>query len=122
MFDAERCGDNAVIGEIDCSPPIERPRPPRRAQRVALRCAGGMRRKGGTGVTVQVLDLSTEGFRVETHLELAPGADVWIRLPGLESRHAKVVWADRFRFGCAFVEPLHPAVVATVSAQGRPGG
>ena len=123
MFDAERLEGGCVMGELDSSPPpAGRARPPRRSPRVPLACTSGMRRSGGSGVTVQILDLSPEGFRVETHLELAPGADVWVRLPGLESRHARVVWADRFRFGCAFAEPLHPAVVETLSAQARPPG
>lgn len=117
MFEAERCGEDYVVGVLESAPPTTRGRPPRRSQRVPLKCSGGMRRSGGAGVTVQILDLSPEGFRVETHLELAPGADVWVRLPGLESRHARVVWADKFRFGCTFIEPLHPAVVAMVSAR-----
>lgn len=122
MFDAERW-EGGVIGELDASPPpTMRARKSRRSPRLAVECSGGMRRSGGSGVTVQILDLSADGFRVETHLELAPGADVWVRLPGLESRHARVVWADKYRFGCAFAEPLHPAVVEAVSAQGRPPG
>jgi hypothetical protein len=64
-------------------------RPPERAsrksKRVALDMGAGLRQRGGTGVSIQILDLSVDGFRASTHLALAQDTDVWLRLPGLEA-------------------------------------
>ena len=64
------------------------------------------------------MDLSTDGFRVGTHLDLAAGSDVWLRLPGLEPCHAQVMWCEKNTLGCAFVRPLHPAVLEMIVARG----
>ena len=88
-----------------------RPRHPRKSERIAVEVGAGLRQRGASGVSVRVLDLSPEGFRVSTHLELANGSDVWLRLPGLEPLHATVAWSQGHYIGCAFERPLHPAVV-----------
>ena len=31
-------------------------------------------------------------------------------LPGLAALEAVVAWRDKFKYGCAFAKPLHPAV------------
>ncbi len=83
----------------------------RKAERAEVCVGAGLRQRGASGVTVQVLDLSTHGFRAATHLELQSGTDVWLKLPGLESLHAHVVWMRGHLLGCEFVRPLHPAVL-----------
>ncbi len=83
----------------------------RRAERVAVELGAGLRQRGASGVTVQVVDLSTDGFKAATHLELFVGNDVWLRLPGLEPCHATVMWTEGPMVGCAFERPLHPAVL-----------
>ena len=60
------------------------------------------------------MDLSIHGFRACTHLELAQGTDVWLRLPGLEPYQATVVWSKGQYIGCAFERPLHPAVLEMI--------
>jgi hypothetical protein len=72
-------------------------------------------------VAIRVVDLSTHGFRAATHLELCEGADVWLRLPGLEPYHAKVAWSEGHYIGCAFERPLHPAVVDMIVSKARAG-
>lgn len=84
----------------------------RRADRAGLTVGAGLRQRGAHAVTVQVLDLSTTGFRAATHLELIEGSDVWLKMPGLESLHARVVWTRGHLLGCEFIRPLHPAVMA----------
>jgi hypothetical protein len=80
----------------------------------------GLRQRGAHAVTVQIVDLSTEGFRAATHLELIEGSDVWLKLPGIESLHARVVWRRGPMLGCQFVRALHPAVLdMVVRAAGR---
>ncbi len=69
-------------------------------------------------LVAKALDLSVHGLRISGLERLREGEVVWITLPGLEPRHATVVWSDQFESGCAFVEPLHPAVFeAVVSGQ-----
>ena len=91
----------------------------RRADRLPVELGAGLRQRGASGVSVQIMDLSTDGFKAATHLELYPGTDVWLRLPGLEACHARVMWSQGHFVGCAFVRPLHPAVVDMVAARGR---
>lgn len=83
----------------------------RRAARAEVVLGAGLRQRGAHAVTIQVLDLSVTGFRAATHLELMNGTDLWLKLPGLESLHSRVVWMNGHMLGCEFVRPLHPAVL-----------
>jgi hypothetical protein len=83
----------------------------RRAARAEVVLGAGLRQRGAHAVTVQVLDLSITGFRAATHLELMNGTDIWLKLPGLESLHGRVIWMKGHLLGCEFVRPLHPAVL-----------
>ena len=87
----------------------------RKAERREVVLGAGLRQRGAHAVTVQILDLSTHGFRAATHLDLMPGADVWLKLGGLESLHARVVWQRGHLMGAEFVRPLHPAVLDMVA-------
>jgi len=95
---------------------------PRNSQRLRVEMSAALRQRGASGVSVRVLDLSTHGFRAATHLELAEGTDVWLRLPGLEPYHAKVAWSEGHYVGCQFERPLHIAVVEMIArkAAGSP--
>ena len=93
----------------------------RKSERVALELGAGLRQRGGTGVGIQILDLSVDGFRASTHLQLEKGSDVWLRLPGLEPYHAKVMWSKGNFIGCAFERPLHPAVLDMIVRKGGKG-
>ena len=105
-------------GELSTEPGFAPPpRKGRRSERVSIELGAGLRQRGASGVSVQIMDLSTDGFRVATHLELYTGTDVWLRLPGLEPCHARVVWAEGHFVGCAFVRPLHPAVLEMIVAK-----
>ena len=83
----------------------------RKAERAHVEMGAGLRQRGAGGVTIQILDLSTHGFRASTHLELQVGTEVWLKLPNLESWHAKVAWMNGHLLGCEFMRPLHPAVL-----------
>src|SRR5947209_1913813 len=106
-----------LSGELSTDPGLEG----RRAPRAEVVLGAGLRQRGAHAVTVQIVDLSTDGFRAATHLQLFPGSDVWLKLPGLESLHARVVWMTGHMMGCQFVRPLHPAVLDMVvrAAGGR---
>ena len=112
----------SLSGELstDKPPPASAPAG-RQSERVPVEFGAGLRQRGAAGVSVQVMDLSTHGFRVASHLELCNGTDVWLRLPGLEPCHALVVWSEGHFIGCAFERPLHPAVLEMIvqKAKGR---
>jgi hypothetical protein len=99
-----------LTGELSTQPGNEG----RRAARKEVVFGAGLRQRGAHAVTVQIVDLSTDGFRAATHLELFPGSDVWLKLPGIESLHGRVVWMRGHMLGCQFVRPLHPAVLDMV--------
>ena len=100
-------------GELSIA--AETPEPKGRvSERVPLEVAAGLRQRGAAGVSVQVMDLSTHGFRAATHLQLEVGSDVWLRLPGLEPCHAVVAWSKANFVGCRFERPLHPAVLEMI--------
>lgn len=108
-----------MSGELSTARDFAPARKGRRAERVPVELGAGLRQRGASGVSVQIMDLSTDGFRAATHLDLYVGNDVWLRLPGLEACHARVVWTEGHYVGCAFVRPLHPAVLDMVVAKVR---
>ncbi len=93
----------------------------RRSERVSIELGAGLRQRGGSGVSIEIVDLSVSGFRASTHLCLHPGTDVWLRLPGLEAYQARVAWAKGQFVGCAFERPLHPAVLEMIVGRTRAG-
>jgi hypothetical protein len=114
-------GTAFITGELTTD---DRPAPQlrgRKSERVALELDAALRQRGGSGVAVHILDLSVDGFRASTHLDLPPGADVWLRLPGLEPYQAKVAWSKGQYVGCAFERPLHPAVLDMIVRRIRGG-
>jgi hypothetical protein len=96
-----------LTGQLSTDPGVEG----RQASRAEVALGAGLRQRGASGVTIQIMDLSTHGFRAATHLELDRGTDLWLKLPGLESLHAQVVWMRGHLLGAQFVRPLHPAVL-----------
>ena len=108
----------SVGGLAPSSQPASPPRG-RKAERVAVEMGAALRQRGASGVSVQIMDLSVDGFRVATHLDLFEGADVWLRLGGLEACHATVKWVSGHFVGCRFTRPLHPAVLDMIVAKGK---
>ena len=110
----------SLDGELSTNAGFAAPaRKGRQVERVPVELGAGLRQRGASGVSVQIMDLSVQGFKAATHLELQPGTDVWLRLPGLESCHAQVMWAEGHFIGCAFVRPLHPAVLDMIVARAK---
>ena len=86
----------------------------RQAERRVVNLAARLREPGATIVDAEVLNLSVDGFMAESDLKLEPGANVWLKLPGLEALHARIAWMEGPMAGCEFVRPLHPAVLDMV--------
>lgn len=114
-------GDSPYLsGELSTQPHPPIAPKGRKSERVPLEIGAGLRQRGASGVSIQIMDLSVDGFRAATHLELEKGTDVWLRLPGLEPCHAKVMWARGHLIGCAFERALHPAVLQMIVGKARP--
>ncbi|WP_298173513.1 PilZ domain-containing protein [Novosphingobium sp.] len=95
--------------------PEQRPQQERQSERRPLMVRVQYRRSI-VRLAAQILDLSCHGLRLAGMERLRVGESVWITLPGLPPRQAKVVWVDRFEAGCAFIEPLHEAVFDAIVA------
>lgn len=102
-----------LTGEISIQVSVSEPdQKARQSQRIPVDYSAALRPRGGSSpISVHILDLSEHGFRIDSHLDLAVGMDVWLRLPGLEPSHAKVAWTEGYVAGCKFERALHPAVL-----------
>jgi hypothetical protein len=113
-------GTPPLSGELSIQALPDLDQKARKSSRVAVDFSAGLRPRGGTSaVSVHILDLSTDGFRIDSLLDLQVGMDVWLRLPGLEPTHARVAWTDGYLAGCAFERPLHPAVLDMIIARAK---
>ena len=90
------------------------------AERVRVALTAGFRESFTRKVLVNVFDLSTHGFRIETYLGVHEGETVWLTLPGIEAQEAKIVWIRGDYVGCKFVKPLHEVVLQMIAARGPP--
>lgn len=88
------------------APPAES----RRAQRVDVAMNAMLHETGTTKYNIKLLDLSVTGFRFKSSYELHIGMHVWLNLPKLEGRRAKVMWRSGYVYGCSYDQPLYPAV------------
>jgi PilZ domain len=70
-----------------------------------------LRARGGTKFAIELHDLSVTGFRCGTSYTMRVGDSVWLTIPGLEAREARVVRRNGLEYGCEFAEPLHVAVL-----------
>lgn len=91
----------------------------RHALRRAVKLRARLRDRGQTKFEIDIVDLSASGFRAETSYTLWPGTVVWLTLPGLAGLEATVAWRNKFKYGCAFAKPLHPAVLDHIVALGN---
>jgi hypothetical protein len=78
----------------------------RQSPRTRMLLGGTARQGEGVFQDITVHDLSRDGFRVESAMELTPGATVEVDLPGVGPREATVMWAGHPYAGCAFATPL----------------
>jgi hypothetical protein len=93
-------------------PAVERPRErqPRATPRISVDAEVLQRRQGQPNYRVHLYDLSRKGCQAEFVERPRVGDHVWIKFEGLESLDAEVCWAEGFRAGLKYVNPIHPAV------------
>ena len=91
----------------------------RQAERRVVNLAARLREPGATIVDAEVRNLSVDGFMAESDLKLEPGANVWLKLPGLEPQNSCCAWAEDGKAGFQFATPLHPATVEMLAEANR---
>jgi len=95
-------------------PPAEGRRAPRRM----VNLAASLRDSGSSLIEVEINNLSTSGFMARG-AELPVGAQVWLKLHGLEAQACKVVWSENGSSGFEFSYHLHPATLELIAAADR---
>ena len=93
----------------------------RRRERVPAAFGVSLRDQEKLRIAVRIVDLSTDGCRLEFGGELPEGARIAIAFPGLEAWEARVVWSKRGSAGCKFVHPMHPTLVRRLCARDSAG-
>lgn len=78
----------------------------RQSPRTRMLLEGTARQGDGAFHDITVHDLSRDGFRVESTMELVSGATVEVDLPGVGPREATVMWVGHPYAGCSFASPL----------------
>lgn len=80
----------------------------RRAERRVVNLAASLREPGASVVDAEVLNLSANGFAAVSSATFETGQTAFLKLPGLETRKAEVMWVDGDKAGFHFTSPLHP--------------
>jgi hypothetical protein len=82
----------------------------RRVERIALSLSATVRTATRSKVKVKVIDMSTDGCRVECSSVVADDSRIWLSIEGLEAQHCRVVWHCQEFVGVEFETPLSEAV------------
>lgn len=82
----------------------------RRANRTAISLAASMRDGTRSRTRARVIDMSTNGCRVESPFVVSEGSWVWLSILGLETQYCRVVWQCEEFVGLEFETPLSEAV------------
>lgn len=78
-----------------------------------------LRQHGAPGHPIDILDVSSRGFKAERCEPFRAGTYAWLTVPGMGTYNARIVWIDSFRLGCEFVTPLDEEVLAGIILANR---
>ncbi|MBO9711916.1 PilZ domain-containing protein [Sphingomonas sp.] len=78
----------------------------RRSVRAPVSLDARVGRGGLDRALCRIVDLSLHGARLRSYSELVGGSHIWLSIPKLGQRAARVAWADGFEAGLEFVMPL----------------
>ena len=84
----------------------------RRQGRAAIGLAVALRERGRSAMDARLVDFSALGCRIEGLIVSQGNAQVWLKLPGLETICGQQMWNVGSQSGIAFDTALHPAVAA----------
>lgn len=82
----------------------------RRVLRLALRLTATMRDGRNSRVRARVIDMSTNGCRIECTSKVEDNSWIWLSIAGLETQYCRVVWHCEEFIGLEFERPLSEAV------------
>jgi hypothetical protein len=82
----------------------------RRVLRLALRLTATMRDGRSSRVRARVIDMSTNGCRIECTAPVEDDTWIWLSIAGLETQYCRVVWHCEEFIGLEFERPLSEAV------------
>ena len=82
----------------------------RKVERLALRLNATMRDGTKSRVRARVIDMSTNGCRIECTTQVEDDSWVWLSIAGLETQFCRVVWHCQEFIGLEFERPLSDAV------------
>ena len=82
----------------------------RGALRLALRLNATMRDGRNSRVRARVIDMSTQGCRIECTAPVEDDSWIWLSIAGLETQYCRVVWHCEEFIGLQFERPLSDAV------------
>jgi hypothetical protein len=82
----------------------------RRTSRTALRLTATMRDGKRSRVRARVIDISTNGCRIECSSTIADDSWIWLSIAGLETQYCRVAWHCQEFIGLEFATPLSDAV------------
>ena len=88
----------------------------RKTERRIVNIAAALRESGAITTPIQVIDLSTGGFKAAVPTPLEPHTEAWLKLPGFEAKRSRVVWFQDGEAGFEFEFELHQAEIDLVSA------
>lgn len=97
--------------------PATTPSPPIRSTRAEISLICEVRQGTRIWRTVQLDNLSAEGFRLCWQPDVNMEMPVRIRIPGLQVLTAQIRWRTNAAIGCEFYEPLHEAVFGHIVRQ-----
>ena len=76
-----------------------------RQRRINVRFEGILIEDDGCRIPVEVLDVSSSGFRIEANAELVVEAEVMLQIPCSEPMRAKICWTRGSEAGGVFLDP-----------------
>ena len=82
----------------------------RKVERLALRLNATMRDGTKSRVRARVIDMATNGCRIECTTQVDDDSWVWLSIAGLETQFCRVVWHCQEFIGLEFERPLSDAV------------
>ena len=97
------------------SEPFADPAERRRKRRLPVTVAAQTRGGESPPVPVTVTDLTAQGCRIEGEIDLVEGAQIWLGIPGIAPRRARVAWARSGIAGCHFFFPIRDDIVEDVA-------
>jgi hypothetical protein len=68
---------------------------------------------------IRILDLSPDGCRISSDSALAIGDEIWLQIPGIATRQARIAWAEGREAGCEFTSRLADALLSETAFSRR---